>query len=251
MKDNFSKQSSLYALYRPHYSDELFTYILSFVKNKGTAWDCGAGNGQSALWLSGYFRKVIATDISQKQLENAAKADNIFYSVQPAEQTNIESNSIDLITVAQAIHWFEFEKFYAEVRRVSKPNALIAVWCYSLLRISNDIDIILDEFHYHFLANYWDAERKYIDDEYRNIPFPFKKINCPSFFIEKHWSLDELCGYLNTWSAIQKYMAAHHHNPVAELAEKIKSYWGNDEKRLMKFPIHLLLGHVYVSSPHH
>ncbi|HMI78613.1 MAG TPA: class I SAM-dependent methyltransferase, partial [Ferruginibacter sp.] len=146
MKDNFSQQASGYAQYRPQYPEELFAYILRFVKEKKLAWDCGTGNGQSAKALSNYFEKVIATDISQKQIDNAYKASNIFYAVEPAEQTTLADKSVDLITVAQAMHWFNFEKFYAEVNRVAKPGAVIAVWTYNLLKISKEIDDLINEY---------------------------------------------------------------------------------------------------------
>jgi hypothetical protein len=244
MKDNFSAQADLYAQYRPTYPPELFEYIVSFVGNKNTAWDCGTGNGQSAVELSHYFKKVIATDISSKQIGNAEKAANIFYSVQPSEHTDIDNASVDLVTVAQAIHWFDFEKFYAEVKRVATKNAFIAVWSYSLLKISEPIDQIIRDYHFNFLGSYWDAERKYVDDEYRDIPFPFEKIKVPQFFIEKYWSLQELEGYLNTWSALQKYINANLANPVPGIIDSIRVYWGHQEKRKIIFPIHLLLGAI-------
>jgi Methyltransferase domain len=244
MKDNFSNQSSLYAQYRPGYPPELFKYITGFVKQKNTAWDCGTGNGQSAVALSKYFKKVIATDISNKQIENAEKATNIFYSVQPAEVTGIESGSVDLVTVAQAIHWFNFDEFYAEVKRVAAQNAFIAVWAYSLSKIDEPIDKLINDYHFNFLGSYWDAERKYVDDEYKNIPFPFEKIKTPDFFIETNWSLAELEGYLNTWSALQKYIKTNATNPVPNLVNSIKPYWGSSEKRKIIFPVHLLLGAI-------
>ncbi len=244
MKDNFSRQSSLYAQYRPDYPPELFGYILSVVKNKNNAWDCGTGNGQSAIQLSKHFKNVIATDISEKQLQNAKQAPNIFYSVQAAEQTDIENDRIDLITVAQAIHWFDFEKFYAEVKRVAARQAVIAVWCYSLLSINEEVDDIINDYHFNILENYWDSERKYVDDGYKNIPFPFERIETPIFFIEKNWSIEELEGYLNTWSALQKYVAEIDHNPVPGLIEKIRPYWGQAVHRKIIFPIHLLLGEI-------
>jgi hypothetical protein len=242
MKDNFSKQSGIYAQYRPEYPQELFDCILSFTANKETAWDCGTGNGQSAKVLAKYFEKVIATDISQKQLDNAEKEPNIFYSLQPAEQTNIASGSIDLITVAQSMHWFNFEKFYTEAERVANKNCVIAIWCYSLLHISEPVDEIIEHYHYNTLGKWWDAERKYVDDEYRNIPFPYKRIDNPGFCIEKNWALDELEGYFNTWSALQKFITAGNDNPVPGIINAIKPYWGSDEKRKIIFPVHLLLG---------
>jgi ubiquinone/menaquinone biosynthesis C-methylase UbiE len=244
MKDNFSRHSSLYVKYRPHYPSTLFEYLVSFVANKNIAWDCGTGNGQSAAALSPYFKKVIATDISSKQIDNAENAANIFYSVQPAENTDIETNSVDLVTVAQAIHWFKFERFYEEVRRVASKNAFIAVWTYSLLKIDESIDQIIQDYHFNFLGDYWDAERKYVDNEYKSIPFPFEKISVPAFNIEVNWSVEYLEGYLNTWSALQKFVAANTFNPVPALVQSIKPFWGEAEKRKIIFPIHLLLGAI-------
>lgn len=244
MKDNFSAQADLYAQYRPAYPADLFNYIVSFVDNKDTAWDCGTGNGQSAAELSRHFKKVIATDISSKQIANAEKKNNIIYSIEPAEDTSIETGSINLVTVAQAIHWFNFEKFYKEVKRVAAPGAFIAVWAYSLLKIDEQIDQIIHDYHFNFLGNYWDAERKYVDDEYRNIPFPFQKINAPQFVIEKYWSLAVLEGYLNTWSALQKYIQVNGSNPVPGIIHSVKAHWGSGERKKIIFPIHLLIGAI-------
>ncbi|MFN8307535.1 MAG: class I SAM-dependent methyltransferase [Ferruginibacter sp.] len=244
MKDNFSRQSDLYAKYRPDYPAELFDHILRFVKEKELAWDCGTGNGQSAVPLSERFTKVYATDISRKQLAHAAQNLRIEYVLEPAEQTSLSDHSVDLITVAQAIHWFKFDAFYSEVRRVAKPGAVIAVWAYSLLRISGSIDSILDNYHNNTLGPYWDPERKYVDDGYASIPFPFVPLETPSFSIERNWSLKDLAGYLNTWSALQKYQAVHSENPVPGIIAAVSGYWGAEEKRKVIFPVHLRLGFV-------
>jgi ubiquinone/menaquinone biosynthesis C-methylase UbiE len=243
MKDNFSKQSVEYAKYRPVYPQQLYDFILSNVDNKQTAWDCGTGNGQAAKELANIFDKVYATDISHKQIENAIREDNIFYSVQPAEQTNFADNSFDLITVAQALHWFQFDDFYREVKRVAKPDALFAAWTYSLLRISKEIDPLIETHHFNTLGKYWDAERKYVDQEYRNIPFPFTKIDTPVFSIEYEWTTEELKGYLNTWSGLQKFIAVNQYNPVDGLIIHIKSLW-KQEKMKIHFPLHLLMGRI-------
>ena len=242
MKDNFSAQAAAYAKYRPQYPESLFTYIIDFVKDKNTAWDCGTGNGQSAKELSKYFNTVLATDISQKQMDNAYKADNIFYSLQAAEKTNFANASIDLITVSQALHWFNFDKFYAEVNRVAKPGAIIAVWTYSLLQITAAINAIIHHYHFNTLANYWDAERKYVDENYVSIPFPFNEVSTPPFAIKVQWSLQELEGYFYTWSALQKFITANNFSPVDALMAQIKPLWGADEKREIIFPVHLRLG---------
>jgi SAM-dependent methyltransferase len=242
MKDNFSDRASAYAQFRPNYPVELVEYIVSFVKEKELAWDCGTGNGQSAKLLSHYFQKVFATDISEKQLGNAHKEPNIVYAAEPAEKTSLADRSVDLITVAQAIHWFNFQGFYAEVNRVAKPGAVIAVWMYRLLHVSKGIDEIIAEHHYETLKDFWDPERKYVDDDYAGIPFPFPEVKTSAFSIEVNWSLEELQGYLNTWSALQKFMAVHSFDPVDEVMNKIKQHWGNSAKRKIIFPIHVKLG---------
>jgi ubiquinone/menaquinone biosynthesis C-methylase UbiE len=244
MKDNFSQQANVYAQYRPQYPAELFKYIMTFVRENNMVWDCGTGNGQSAKELSKYFNTVFATDISQKQIDNAYKADNIFYSLQPAEQTDLPAESIDLVTVSQALHWFDFEKFYAEVNRVAKPGASIAVWCYSLLRISEEIDRVIEYYHFNTLGNYWDAERKYVDDNYTSIPFPFEEIKTPAFAIKVSWSLKDMEGYLHTWSALQKFITVNNLSPVDAVIAQIKPLWGTGEKREILFPVHLRLGTI-------
>lgn len=243
MKDNFSGQADKYAKYRPGYPPALFDFIISHVNEKNTAWDCATGNGQTAKQLALSFKKVLATDISQKQIDHAYQASSIIYSVQPAEQTDFTDNSIDLITVSQALHWFHFDKFYAEVKRVARPGAVIAAWMYSLLRISSDINKIIEEYHYETLESYWDKERKYVDDNYSSIPFPFKEIPTPPFSMEYSWQLHELEGYFNTWSALQKFIAAEQYNPVPGLIEKIRHYWVEDRMKII-FPIQLRLGQI-------
>jgi len=244
MKDNFSKQAEAYAKYRPQYPSALFEHIISFVKEKKLAWDCGTGNGQTAKELARYFEQVYATDISSKQIEHAVKAHNIIYKTEPAEKTALEENSTDLITVSQALHWFDFDKFYNEVRRVSKPGGLIAVWTYSLLRIDDITNNLVDQYHFEKMKDYWDKERHYVDDFYKTIPFPFEEIDTAAFAIELNWDLQDLEGYLNTWSALQKFIATNNYNPVAELIERIKQHWPDSEMRKIIFPIHLKLAYV-------
>jgi len=243
MKDNFSKQSDLYAKYRPGYPQALYDCIINHVENKEAAWDCGTGNGQAAKELSKAFMKVFATDISQKQIDKAVQSDNIFYSVQPAEQTNFPDNSFDLVTVAQALHWFRFDEFYNEVRRVTKPGGIFASWTYSLLRITGEINALVEDHHYNTLHGYWDDERKYVDEEYRSIPFPFSKITPPVFSIEYDWTIEELEGYLNTWSGLQKFITKNNYNPVDDLIHRIKSNWKQEQMKII-FPVHLLLGRI-------
>jgi SAM-dependent methyltransferase len=245
MKDNFSRQASDYAKYRPDYPSELFDFILSHVKERTAAWDCATGNGQTAKVLAGFFEKVNATDISQKQIDNAYAAPNIIYAVESAEATSFNDDQFDLVTVSQALHWLQFEKFYPEIKRVTKNGGWIAAWTYSLPAISAEIDKLVDEgFYKNVIGAYWDAERKWVDDNYANIPFPFEEIKTPAFAIKVNWSLQDLEGYLHTWSALQKFIAVNNSSPVDALVKQIEPLWGTVEKREIIFPLHLRLGTI-------
>ncbi len=242
MKDNFSKQSDLYAQYRPSYPEEIFRFIYSFVGEYKCAMDCASGNGQVAAELAAKFNRVIGTDISRNQLSLAHRSANIHYIVEKAEQSSLRDNTISLLTVAQAIHWFDFKSFYNETLRILKPGGVIAVIGYHLLRIDNDIDRIIDDFYSGELAPYWDEERKYIDEYYRTIPFPFEEIPSPLFQSEFFWDLDHLIGYLNSWSAVQHFKDKNHFNPLNTVLKDLQNAWGNTPQKKVVFPIFLKLG---------
>lgn len=243
MKDNFSAQAGEYAKYRPAYPADLFAFILQHIEEKNTAWDCATGNGQTANELARWFKKVMATDISEKQLANATRLPNVFYSVQPAEQTDFEENSFDLVTVSQALHWFNFDLFYKELHRVTRPGGWFAAWMYGLLTISPVIDELKRYFHDVTLGEYWDPERKFVNENYSTIPFPVQEIQCPAFSMSYEWSLAELKGYLSTWSAVQKFITANGYSPVDEVMNSIKKHW-NGKKMKVAFPIYLRMGQV-------
>jgi SAM-dependent methyltransferase len=243
MKDNFSDGSGIYARYRPSYPAALFEFIKSKSAKCDTAWDCGTGNGQTAFALAKDFRKVFATDISQHQLDHARRADNIFYSVQPAESTNFEDDSFDLVTVSQALHWFDFDRFYDEVRRVAKHHGIMAAWTYSLPNISPSVDKCINEFYAGSLHGYWDAERKFVDENYQTIPFPFTEIACPPFTIELHWTLNEIEGYLNSWSAVKHFIRTNGYNPVEECMNNLNRAWDGNEMAV-NFPVHMRMGRI-------
>lgn len=244
MKDNFSTQSDKYAKYRPTYPSDLFEFLNSSVKDKFNVWDCGTGNGQVAYELAKTFDNVFATDISQQQIENALQADNISYSVQPAEQTIFDNGLFDLIVVAQAIHWFDFDKFYSEVRRTAKDNALLCVVGYGRLEISEQIDNQITDFYDNIIGKYWDKERTYIDENYQTIPFPFDEIQSPKFAITKHWTLEHLIGYLNTWSAVKHFIKQKNFNPIDKLQKDIEQLWENKQIKQVQFPLLLRVGRI-------
>jgi SAM-dependent methyltransferase len=244
MKDNFSADSGNYAKYRPDYPTEFFGYLRTIITGSEHAWDCGTGNGQAAERLAHMFTNVHATDISAAQLQHAAQQPNISYSVQPAEKTNFPPDFFDLVMVAQAIHWFDFEKFYSEVNRTAKSNALLVVIGYGRLKISNEIDPIIDRLYSTILGSYWDKERRYIDEDYRTIPFPFTELSTPQFRNTCEWTLEHVTGYLETWSAVKHYRKEKGSNPIDFICNDLKNAWGQTEARTVSFPLLLRIGKI-------
>jgi len=244
MKDNFSTQSNNYAHYRPDYPLDFFNYLKSILVRTENAWDCGTGNGQIAKIIASHFKYVFATDISQSQLDNAIQVDNIFYSCQSAEKTNFPDNFFDLIIVAQAIHWFDFEKFYSEVKRTARQNSLLLVVGYSRPEINEEIDNILNEFYFNIIGEFWDKERKFVDENYLTIPFPFVEMTVPKFRNNLSWTFEHLVGYLETWSAVKHYSKTNHSNPVNLILENLKESWGEIDQRIVSFPMLLRIGKI-------
>jgi ubiquinone/menaquinone biosynthesis C-methylase UbiE len=243
MKDLFSKQSSEYAKFRPAYPDALISEIVAHCSRKKTAWDAGTGNGQLATLLAPHFEKVLASDLSDKQLANAKVAENVKYFQSNSYNTPIESNSVDLITVAQAIHWFDFENFYREVKRVAAPDAIIIAIGYGVMRSTGIADQIIQDFYHHETGPYWDKERRYLDEEYKTIPFPFQQIRLPEFKMEYHWNVDQLIGYFSTWSALQHLMKATSVDPLPELRKKFEATELSVFQ--LEFPLYVLCGVVH------
>lgn len=242
-KDLFSKQANSYARYRPGYPSEMIDYILQFVEKRNAAWDCATGNGQAAIMLAPHFQSVEASDISERQIANAIQDRRIHYSVSNAEATSFQEQSFDLITVAQAYHWFNFTAFEKEVRRVLKSDGIIAIWGYAL--VSSDYEELnkqLNAFYEDTVGPYWDPERKYLEDHYRSVPFPYNEIESKEFTITQQWSLDDLLGYLNTWSSVQHFIKANGFNPVEELKADLKKLWTDLDVVSFRFPLFLRLG---------
>lgn len=245
--NHFNEYSADYLTYRPDYPDALYDYVLSVVKHHDTAWDVGTGNGQAARKLANYFTEVIATDQSQEQLKLAPKVANIHYYCCSAEKTTIRDHSVDLITVAQALHWFALDQFYQEVNRVIKEDGIIAVWCYSLGSLDDApraVNQLVKKLYYEILGDdYWPKERRYIDLKYETIPFPFTKISTPTFMIERNFDFATLIGYLNTWSAVKEYEKDTGSNPVELIMPDLRLAWGApNTKYRINWPIHLLVG---------
>jgi len=244
-KDLFSNQAAVYAQYRPGYPNELFDHILQYVNNKQTVWDCATGNGQAAVELARYFNKVMATDISEKQLQQAQPNEKITYSVTTAENTSFSDNTFDCITVAQAYHWFNFDAFHKEAIRVAKADAVIAIWGYSLVVCEDEsLNRIINSFYREKVGPYWDKERRYVDDHYSTVPFPYEPLPSKDLKINVLWNREQLIGYFNTWSSVQHFIKAHQYNPVDELAATIESIWTDGNSKQFYFPLFLKLGRI-------
>ncbi len=244
-KDLFSQQAAIYAKYRPVYPRELFDYILSFVPHRTAAWDCATGNGQAALELANYFEEVLATDHSEKQLQQATPHARITYQLAGIENTGLPDHHFDLITVAQAYHWFDFAAFQREVQRAAKPSAVIAIWGYSLIQSdSPGLQAYIQHFYKEITGPYWDAERNYVDDHYRTVAFPYQELPSRDFRITVEWTPADLIGYLNTWSSVQHFIKANGYNPVDEFAANLSSVWPGEGSLSFYFPLFLRLGSV-------
>lgn len=243
-KDLFSAQSGCYAKFRPTYPESLFRYLAALTPEQKLAWDCGCGNGQAAVKLADYFERVIATDSSEKQLENAARHPKVAYRKTTAESSGFEDRCVDLTAAAQSFHWFKKEEFYGEVQRVSKPDGVLAIWCYGLANISPEIDTVVRAFYEDVLGPYWEKERRLVEEGYRNVPFPFREITPPRFEMTAQWFLGQLLGYLGTWSALQAFIKRNGSNPLEALYPDLRKAWGNGSIRSVKWELAVRVGRV-------
>lgn len=243
VKDYFSTQSTDYARYRPRYPASLFKYLAGLVPTHECAWDCATGNGQAAVGLTEHFEKIIATDISAAQLRGAFPHPRIQYKHTRAESAGLPTQSVDLVTVAQALHWFDLDAFYEEVNRTLKPGRAIAVWCYELNTIEPGIDAIIRKYYNEIVGPYWPPERRFVIDGYRTLPFPFREIHPPHIDMEKLWGLEQLLGYLRSWSATQRYIDVKQDDPLVPIADELKHVWDTEEKTV-RWPMSIRVGFV-------
>ena len=247
--DHFSGHASDYARYRPTYPPELFAHLAAQCASHDVAWDCATGNGQAALGLAEHFARVIATDASTEQIEAAAPHPRVTYAVARARESPLDDATADLVTVAQALHWIDPDPFYAEVHRVLKPDGVFAAWTYGLFHLAPDdpaadtVDPLIETFYHDRIGPYWPPERRHIEAAYQSLPFPFEEMETPNLNIEMEWTLDEVLGYLRTWSATQRYQQDQKHDPVDAMASDFAAAWGDPStRRTVQWPLPLRVG---------
>ncbi len=236
-KDYFSIQAEDYSVYRPEYPVELFEWLASLCPEQLLAWDCGTGNGQAAVALTHQFSYVIGTDASQAQIDSALIYPRVEYETALAEKSPLKSAAVDLITVAQALHWFDFDAFFKEVTRVAKPQAVLAFWCYGLMDISPEVDDVVSHYYHDVIGDHWPKERQHIENQYADIRVPFEPIPSPRCVLSKQWTFKHLVGYLGTWSATQRYIEQHREDPRAQIVDALKAAWGSDETKTVNWPM--------------
>lgn len=241
-KDHFSKQAAEYAKFRPTYPPALFEYLGKITRSRRLAWDCGTGNGQAAVALAAVFDRVIATDASQDQIRNAQRNEKVEYRVAPAESSGLGPKSVDLVMVAQALHWFDLERFYAEARRVLKSRGILAASAYNLLHIEPTVDQVVERYYRQIVGPYWPPERALVE-KFGDLPFPFRELDPPNLQVTAQWNLDQLLGYLRTWSATQRFVAATGRDPLEEIAGQLRAAWGDpNQLRRVTWPLILRVG---------
>ena len=241
-KDHFSRQAVAYGRFRPHYPPALAAHVAALAPARSLALDVATGNGQAAHDLGAHFELVLASDASAQQLASAVPHARVRYLRHRAEELPVATGVADLLVAAQAAHWFELPRFYAEARRVLKPRGVVALWTYGTLRVDPDVDRAIDAFYYEVVGRYWPPERRYVEQGYRTLPFPLDELAAPAFQLASEWTRGDVLGYLGTWSAVDRYRAAERADPVPVIERMLRPLWPADEARRVVWPIHLRLG---------
>lgn len=244
--DHFSVQAADYARYRPHYPAALFAWVASLLDRHAHAWDCATGSGQAAVAMAAHIDRVTATDASAALIVHATPHARVHYAVAPAERSGLGDRSVDVVTVAQAFHWFDAAAFWREVARVVRAGGVVALWSYATLDLGDArVQHIVDAFYDDTVGAYWPAERRLVEQGLAGIAMPFADIAAPAFVLEATWTLDELVGYIGTWSATQRYRVARGHDPLPALRAALASAWGDPgASRTVTWPLSLRVGRV-------
>jgi SAM-dependent methyltransferase len=244
--DHFSGVAGAYAEHRPHYPRQLFTWLAGLAARRKLAWDCATGSGQVAVGLTEDFERVIGTDASEEQIAAAVAHPRVEYRVAPAESSGLASDSADVVTVGQALHWLDRPAFYAEARRVLHRDGVVAAWTYGLSSLGEPrADAALRRFYSDTVGPYWPRERALVDSRYRTIEFPFHEVTPPEIVMEEQWPLAAFLGYVGTWSAVTRFRAERGFDPVAGLAEELRLHWADPTApRRILWPLAIRAGRI-------
>ncbi|MGI9285585.1 MAG: class I SAM-dependent methyltransferase [Pseudomonadales bacterium] len=242
-QDHFGPQANAYRQFRPNYPAQLFEALAAACDGHELAWDCATGSGQAALPLARFYESVLATDASAKQLHNVAHADAVYFVQAPAEAPCLKPASVDLLVVAQALHWFRLPTFFAVAKSVLKRDGVFAAWTYNLVTVDDAIDPLLNHFYHNTLGAYWPAERGLVESGYADIAIPFDTLELGEFAMTAKWNQEELCGYLSTWSAVQHYKEDTSNDPLPDLRAQLIHVWGDkNETREVSWPLSIKAG---------
>jgi SAM-dependent methyltransferase len=244
-KDHFSSRSADYAAYRPTYPTALVDYLAAISPAAGVVLDVGCGTGQLSVLLADRFDQVIATDASARQIETAERHPRVEYRVAPAETSGLEPGSVDLITAAQAAHWFDLPAFYTEARRVAHAGAVLALITYGVLETDAEIGPAIQHFYKDVVGPFWPPERRHVENGYRDFDFPFEALKAPALAIEVSWRLADMAGYADTWSAVREGEKALGRGPAERFRQDLAAAWGDpDLRRPIRFPLSLRVGRM-------
>lgn len=244
-KDHFSGHAPAYASARPTYPPALFEWLAGECTRRDLAWDAGCGNGQASVALATRFGRVHASDPSEQQIRAAPPHPRIDWRVEPAERCSLPDAGADLVTVAQAYHWFDHARFCAEARRVLRPGGVVALWSYGTTSVDSAVDAVFARLYDDMLGPYWPAERRHVENGYRDLPFPFIESSAPTFAMRLDWTLARYLAYLASWSASERYRAATGRDAVADATPDFARAWGDpDAVRMVQWPLALRVGHV-------
>lgn len=244
-EDHFSGHAEDYSCFRPSYPAALYRWLSDSCPGHRRAWDCATGNGQAARALAGFFHHVDATDASSEQIARAMPANNVNYRVARAERSDLGSGSVDLVTVAQALHWFDLDSFYAEARRVLKPGGMLAVWTYRLSEVCPAVDAVVGRLYTEITGPYWPPQHANVATGYRDLPFPFTEVTPPRFEMNCDWTLVQFAGYLGTWSAVHRYHAETGRHALDLVRARLEDAWGDPlVTRTVSWPLTLRAGYT-------
>lgn len=247
--DHYSAVADSYARYRPRYPPELFAWLAAHSPGRRLAWDCATGNGQAALALVEHFERVVAIDASAAQVARAGRHSRCALRVALAEASALPAASVDLVTVAQALHWFDLERFWPEVQRVLRPGGLVAVWCYQLFSSTPEVDRVIARFYHDVVGSYWPPERAILERGYGDVPFPFEELSPPQFAMAADWNLEHLLGYLGTWSATRRYQGRQGTDPREQIGAELREAWGATERQRLRWPLLVRAGRTIGARP--